>query len=41
MYQDFINNVILKYTGAVIYSVPLIVTKKRKEKEKYLKTFMW
>lgn len=26
MYQDFINNLILKYTGAVIYSVSLTVT---------------
>lgn len=36
MYQDFINNVILKYTGAVIYSVPLTVGKK-----KDLETLMW
>lgn len=36
MYRDFINNVILKYTGAVICSVPLTVGKK-----KDLKTFMW
>lgn len=35
MYQDFINNVILKYTGAVIYSVTLTVGKK------YLKTLKW
>lgn len=36
MYRDFINNVILKYTGAVICSVPLTVGKK-----KDFKTFMW
>lgn len=30
MYQDFINNVILKYTAAVIYSAPLTVRKKKK-----------
>lgn len=35
MYQDFINNVILKYRAAVIYSAPLTVGKKN------LKTLMW
>lgn len=33
MYRDFINNVILKYTGAVIYSVPLTVRKTKRFKD--------
>lgn len=36
MYQDFINNVILKYTGAVIYSAPLTIRKKKRLKDTYV-----
>lgn len=35
MYQDFINNVILKYRAAVIYSAPLN-SKEKKFKDTYV-----